>query len=488
MNLKRFANLRVDAYDDPAFNTKVASVFPAFVQAARRYGRDELAGLPDRVFAVVIFDRAGGQYRKWPLTDPAHVWLAAHYWAEADGVVPDAIRKVAAHHILCASEMHGLGYELPHRSELERARAALSALPVTNVINLSVARTTTNELTRDDEPPFRSKLYKSASAEVFALPGQRRYPIHTPGLLKRAEAWFLQHERNIDPGQRFIMAGNMLKQAEVIGEQMDPGVVKYAECGVRDDTGVKIAARMRFRGRAGFPKHGEFTLKKLAHLAETGEAEPPRLMRALLEFDKLAGLTRFWGSRLSDPAETFAAGRPKQAGINDYLTEFGGEVFTHAKLAEICAEHEKGLRRVYGDQLFEKLSSPVTGAETFLGLPDVHQDRFVKLGNVARSALEAIKDGGKGVIAGLRGRSKEDLSRRVVGQHVTMDLTLPGEPITRRDIVEYVDASKALAAGREIGSAARKSAKPVLFGSAAGTAAAGTNRLLSKKDREARVS
>lgn len=371
-------SLSLDTYSDPNGLTKMAEV-----GGSRPLTREELDRLSDRAFAVVVHERGGAIERRWPLHDSAHVVMAAHYWNEMEGVIPDSVRQVAASQILDAARLFGVS-DLPHVGNLEREASLLAAKPKTNVVNLRGVGGRSSEETRTEQAPFRHAEYGAKKGKLmgekgllekkaYALPSRERYPIDTPELVKKAADYFEQHWKDMPFSERFEMASSLLQADYPEGHGPTETIEKFASCDYTDHAPSVIRQRANFAHLESWPAQGREAVEVMAKAAEARELPARRLMFMLEAFDKEAGLVPFWNTKILDPAETFAAGDPRHYVGDDYVTSVGGSPVGLADLTKTAEAHQTKLALNYGAAVAKGLADASTAAETFRNLPEVHQ-------------------------------------------------------------------------------------------------------------------
>jgi hypothetical protein len=206
---------------------------------------------------------------------------------------------------------------------------------------------------------------------VFALPGQRRYPIHSAALVKQAAAYFERYENDLDVAHRFEMARNIIKQANQLGVDVSGRIEKYASCRITDVVPTHIEMRLRYANREGFPKQGAAAIRAMVKVAKDKSSDPYQLMRLVVLFDKTAGLQKFWGKELPDPAATFAGGHQKLAGAGEYVCMLDGKPVTRSQVAEAAKAGSEKLAAAFGVKLASALASG--DPDAFRGLPERHR-------------------------------------------------------------------------------------------------------------------
>jgi len=142
-----------------------------------------------------------------------------------------------------------------------------------------------------------------------------KYPIDNAGQLKTAASYFDKYLTRFTPADRAIVASNLEKQASALRVDLDmPWVANYSrwsknDCGYSPD----FDQNMRMRKEAcesgnihvdisGTRMHGAEMVTKLA--SNKDKMSPQSMMAALDEFDKVAGLSPLYDSRMMDPVFT----------------------------------------------------------------------------------------------------------------------------------------------------------------------------------------
>lgn len=110
--MRGIASFVVDQYDDTSGEI-LASRFPNpeglpdFVKTAHRMTDDELTGMPDDAFALVLFDN-GVKMKKFAMVDKGNTALSVVYLLEQGHLLPADVIKVAASNLINACEHYGL--------------------------------------------------------------------------------------------------------------------------------------------------------------------------------------------------------------------------------------------------------------------------------------------------------------------------------------------------------------------------------------------
>ena len=248
-----------DQFHDPvmAVLVKVVADRPKLAAAARDVDvdPDEAAGLPDTAFAWP-------EKRAYPIHSPGHALLSRAYREAADKV-PEHVDRALKE----ACDIYGI-----------------------------------------DEAVFaRDKVAAVESDDDFLLPATRSLRVTEADQVKEAERRLHEGKSRLTPEHRAEAAVRLIEKAAALGAV--PGSETYKMAGLvvtdtrtmADWIGARAAAAPA-EHRAGFEK-----------LATAARALPPELRNreaqmkivdALQELDKLAGLERHYDRRLPDPTAT----------------------------------------------------------------------------------------------------------------------------------------------------------------------------------------
>jgi hypothetical protein len=110
--MRRLAGFVFDAYDDVDGQVLRATVpdantVPDFVKTAARLTSDQINGLPDDRFALVLLDE-GRKFKKYACVDKGNTALSVMYLLKQAHLLPPEAVKVAAGNLIGACENHGL--------------------------------------------------------------------------------------------------------------------------------------------------------------------------------------------------------------------------------------------------------------------------------------------------------------------------------------------------------------------------------------------
>jgi len=212
------------------FLHKQAGYMPPFVKQSAVLTPEEQAALPDRLFGLILAPAEPHKTaeRLFPVPDAAHTWLQLDALRCFGGQLPDAARKTAAWHLTQAATRHGLAVPYPVQ-QWSHGMAGCS-----NKVALAAEATPPAQGPPDDT----DRMYGLVEGD------QRRYPLHTPALVKRAMDYLAVHEAALTPPQRYQLATKTAARAREEGVALTEKVAQYTYDGTYSaGVGTAMAAR-----------------------------------------------------------------------------------------------------------------------------------------------------------------------------------------------------------------------------------------------------
>ena len=295
----------------------------------------EMELLPDSQCALILYHpHLDNPLKKFAMCDKATTELNLKIFEDTLTSFPDEIKKVASYHFAKAAKY----YNLPISDELKKYAKEKQ---LTNRVNIA-------EL--NDLPPI---IEKTATAHTFAL--GKKYPIHTPELVKKAVSYFTDHGKRLSPINAFEYAVNVKIAADKLGvSYKGTGIEKYANI----DSGslsknFKAAVRAR-RGYASEEDRGAYD--ELIKRAES--LGPVKVAKVLEELDRKTGVNSQWNQTVLDPIFTTFGEKDRRfvkQGSHDIsmadLKKLGSGIVDDATLADLKSEE--------GLDVFASLPTPV---------------------------------------------------------------------------------------------------------------------------------
>ena len=215
------------------FFANQAAYAPEFVKEAHPVPVEAQQKLPDRVFGLIIDypeDQHKQASRHFALTDMANTWLQMEALRHTGEQLPGHARKVAAWHVGAAALRHGL--HMP--AKIARWRGGMEGC--SNRVVLPEEPDQVKQAAPPDDSDNMYGLVKTAS--------DRRYPLHTPELVKQAMEYLEAYEFQFTPSQRYQMGTKIAARAKEENIPLTEKVSQYAYDGNYADTfGSAVAAR-----------------------------------------------------------------------------------------------------------------------------------------------------------------------------------------------------------------------------------------------------
>lgn len=358
----------IDFYDDAdrSVLSKIGAKNPEIEKYASYVIPDaqEHAGLFDDNFALIVLTKQANVVRKFPLSDEFQTWLSAHYFDENQEKL-SAVEKVAS-----ATNIRDacLAYEIEPPPSVEKFACDSS---VSNFVtegscpswfDEATYREAQNELTKTAgaEINARMELPDSAYALILDHEGEvaRMYAMPDENHVKIASAYFKKYAYELSPQNRHMFAANVLNRANELNVSLSntEHLEKWASENYNSHINYHIEQR-----RSLVRDDTSTTLNKLASMKDS--ADPETFARALHEFDKAAGLEKYYDTHITEPWEA-TMGIEKQA---SWMADVDGGTLTEVDLQKVAQSGK--LRSHFGEafhnqfakhavQIFESLPTP----------------------------------------------------------------------------------------------------------------------------------
>lgn len=327
----------LDLYDDHSGEVlrsllPTPETIPGFIKEAGTVSADA----DDWDFALVMVDARGRKLRKYAHVDPGNTALSVMYFLERKDVLPEPMRKHAAHNLCVACVEHDMQTPWPLLKEAEGYEG-----------DPDLHDSTVFEAVFVPEPVE----VRQPDLDVMGI------PLDTYGEVEKAAAWFSDNHRLIHPSQRRTVALGIDKRASALGVTVPGELSRYAGDGYARDLGNCMGAReLLLRGS---DKAGAYDLL----LSKRAGLSPDEFVEALTHLDVSLGLDRHWDGYVPDPwRSTF----DKTAGSEFHYTD-GVDRVTGADLERMAREQLPLMKQHFADDLVGGFAkNPIT---VFKSLP-----------------------------------------------------------------------------------------------------------------------
>jgi len=209
-----------------------------------------------------------------------------------------------------------------------------------------------NKVDVTNKEPTHQVTEKTAKYIIFD-----KYPIDTYDQVKLANAYFKEYWREFTPEQRHEYCVKLAKRMEDLNLELPSNVERYGSEKFAQDVDRYVNHRKNFVGEEFHPVL-DMLLEKQAYVKPTTFAE------ALEEFDKVAGIDKYWDSKLTDPYKsTFG---PTKLASDDWVYTDLGLHIEESDLSNLARRNIKIVKDQFGEEFaFKFMKSPKT---TFLSL------------------------------------------------------------------------------------------------------------------------
>lgn len=353
-----------------AFLTAQTQYLPDYVKQAHLVEPADHARLPDHLFALIVDQDAPlGQtkqaVRLFPVPDRAHTYLQQEALRHTADRLPAAAAKTAAWHIAMAAQRHGVPLT-DKVASLAQGMAGRSN---------RVAQALFEQAAPGPTAAQKQAAAAAESDDLYGLvkQGRRRYPLHTPALIKQAMDYLATHEGALPIADRYQLATKTAKRAQAEGLAITEKVASYTYDGTYADTvGSAMAARTDY-ARAQCPE----AVGTLAALGASidGGAEPWKVASALAQWDQETGYQAH-AERVGaqDAHRALLGGATKQAALDPERTSIRD--LDDRQIAALVQRHQTKLSSTLGPQVVRQMvEAPRQTLEAF----DDDQQHTIKL-------------------------------------------------------------------------------------------------------------
>lgn len=192
-----------DIYDDA--NLVVARELGSSLGGLKVAERDEVEGLPDRHFGLVMKTAGNVVRRRFPLHDLDSAKLSEAYFQRIRAQLPTKVAELTQAKILAALALHsGEADEklLPHYEKIAT---------LTNYVDLTALA------------PEKAPVKHAEKAWGLTIGGQDHFPLHDATLVKTAMARWGETIQDLAPEERMVYGRNIVKRAEALGVDVPRG-------------------------------------------------------------------------------------------------------------------------------------------------------------------------------------------------------------------------------------------------------------------------
>jgi hypothetical protein len=336
--MKKLASLTYDVTDlvtagQIQYLVEVTEGKDELVKNAHVPSLEEIEGMPDSQFALVLFHPHIGKMKKLAMSDKYLTELNMRIFADKMTSLPEELVKVAAYHLCKAAKHYGLVVPEPIAKYATEKVAS-------NWVNIAEVK-----------PAHYTE--KTAAAVEYALNG--KYPIHTPELVKKAMQYFGENWKRFSPRNAFEYAVNVKLAADKLGiSYANTRIEKYASV---DASQLSKHFRAAVLARKGYTEedNGQ-AYDDLVKEAKT--LGPVKTAEVLEELDRKSGVYREWNKSVEDPIFTVFDIK-KEASV-----KIGNIVVTASKLQTLPSgivdeATLADLKSAEGLDVFESLPTPL---------------------------------------------------------------------------------------------------------------------------------
>jgi hypothetical protein len=292
----KLANQVIDAYDDVEREglKKLAALGPSIHYMTP----EERGALRDGDFALSLITKKASKLNKFAIDSHDNTWLSNHYFDMNCHKLPETAAKLAAANIKTACARHGIA-PMPAVvifAGMHKEAGAGNTFCEGADTKLAKANIVQVDLTKLANVHQMGENYTHA-----------QYAMRTPAAVKIASKYFDDNHKEMQVEARHKYAAAIQRRAHELGMPAEKSMVgKYAS----DHYSGLVDAHVRARLSLLDESTNKEILSKIASMRS--ELSPTDFARALYGFDKKAGLSRYYGSHLTDPFQATFAAEPDQ--------------------------------------------------------------------------------------------------------------------------------------------------------------------------------
>lgn len=379
----------IDPYDDDFASlprlfderrkTKPDLEIPTFIKEASIMGNEEVAALPDHVFAVIGLGLNTPPMRKYACTDKAHTAVNTLYYLNTRDQLPTKMRIKAAENLVAACHRFELAPPQPLIKAAEEGRKILiksdgpplttklkgdqgekfADVTGTTIMPLSAPGTKKKLASFMESPyveiePLEPKREKLASFDPAMCALDDQFPLLTPDQIKLAAANFDSGWRIMHPRTRHDYCTKLAAAANQLEIPISERAEQYGALTYAPDEITKLAADIRC-GEWGEDSAHAKVLRTL--LEKKAELEPQGFVEALCDLDVATGTDAYWDRAIPDPWQsTFGVNK-----VAAWSWERNGEQVTESQLRHLITDNRTKVATTFGPHLTEGLAkSPIS--------------------------------------------------------------------------------------------------------------------------------
>lgn len=281
----------IDYYDDKTLLLDLMGVeIPDILKTAEMLAYDEASKMQDEYYAVIMMTKTGGLLRKYPTFDKEHTYLSCLAFEKTAHRLPVEAVKTAA------SNLYSMC--LYHNIDCPATIKKLASDITTNIVRIDESKDLPLEFYMQEE------VNKVASANVddteYGLvteSGHKMYPLNTRANVSAAINYFEKKAYTMLPQYRDQLAKNICKFASSYDLEV-PATISMYNSEKGDNILFNLRARMPLTKTAE-EKECLSTIMKLS-----GSLDKNTLIKYIDEFDKTAGLNKYWDRHIKNPYTT----------------------------------------------------------------------------------------------------------------------------------------------------------------------------------------
>lgn len=337
---------------------------PSHVKTAQVTTREKLAELPTECFAIHALTKEGSRLRRFPIHTPQDTWLSQAYFEKNAHKMPRTAATIAATHIKTACEK----FQIDVTKTVEML--ASEERPMSNLyVEENDMRKTASPLT----------FGEAVDGEHYAL--KNKYPLHNPGYVKKAAAYFVDYFGQFSPEDRKEYATKVLERAEAFDVTLQGDELallnKTANASYGDKLKSELRARMIYVDGV---QQAEQDLSKIASAQEKISAD--KFSTLLREWDRQYGVDKLYGKSISDAFEaTHGNFFEKESGFTWEDTTSGMTV-SGKELEKAASEKFDKIKGYFGATLADSFKKHAS--EIFSSLPN---DAQIVIAKIAKGEL-----------------------------------------------------------------------------------------------------
>lgn len=214
------------------------------------------------------------------------------------------------------------------------------------------------------KPPIMEKR----ASTLYALPSMQHYPLDSYTQVKTASNYIESHWEEMTPSMRREYCSNLVKRANDLSIPVSERVRDYGTEKLAEEDHFSYAIHMREQYVT--EDMGEL-LSKVA--SAYGNVPAADLCEFVEEFDKLAGIDRFYGGNIPDPYETVY-----QEKVARKFSDVIGNLFVNEDdLKHLAQVGKLRVESVFGEDIWEEFRKDPVGI--YKSMPATEKKMFINL-------------------------------------------------------------------------------------------------------------